>query len=171
MQKASVEAIVRSLNENGVRYLIVGGLAVVAHGYVRFTADFDVVLDLEVGNVQRALNVFKALGYVPRVPVPIEQFAEANLRESWVRDKGMVAFSLRSDLHPMTEVDIFAHNPFDFEEVFTRSIEKNVFGNVTARFIGIDDLLQLKRQANRSKDVVDIEKLEQIKERMNHDSA
>jgi hypothetical protein len=60
-----------------VRYLIVGGLAVVAHGYVRFTADFDVVLDLEAENVQRALGVFKSLGYVPRVPVPIEQFAEA----------------------------------------------------------------------------------------------
>jgi hypothetical protein len=34
-----IETIVRALNESGVRYLIAGGLAVVAHGYVRFTAE------------------------------------------------------------------------------------------------------------------------------------
>ncbi len=41
MERGSVEAIVAALNENQVQYLIVGGLAVVAHGYVRFTADVD----------------------------------------------------------------------------------------------------------------------------------
>jgi len=45
--KRSVEAIVDALNAAGVRYLIAGGLAVVAHGYVRFTADVDLILDLE----------------------------------------------------------------------------------------------------------------------------
>lgn len=39
MKRDSVVAIVQALNENEVQYLIVGGLAVVAHGYVRFTAD------------------------------------------------------------------------------------------------------------------------------------
>lgn len=47
MERRSVEAIVRALNDAGVRYLIAGGVAVVAHGYVRFTADLDVILDLE----------------------------------------------------------------------------------------------------------------------------
>ena len=39
MQKNSVVEVVRSLNDSGVRYLIAGGLAVVAHGYLRLTAD------------------------------------------------------------------------------------------------------------------------------------
>jgi len=43
----SLETIVRALDGARVRYLIVGGLAVVAHGYVRFTADVDLVLDPE----------------------------------------------------------------------------------------------------------------------------
>lgn len=43
MEKNSVEAIVGALNEAGVRYLIVGGMAVVAHGYLRFTADLDLM--------------------------------------------------------------------------------------------------------------------------------
>ena len=39
MERRSIEVIIRALNEAHVRYLIAGGLAVVAHGYVRFTAD------------------------------------------------------------------------------------------------------------------------------------
>ena len=55
MKLADVEAILRALNDADVRYLIVGGLAVVAHGYVRYTADVDLVLDLERDNALRAM--------------------------------------------------------------------------------------------------------------------
>jgi len=41
VEKRSVEAIIGALNAARVRYLVAGGLAVVAHGYVRFTADID----------------------------------------------------------------------------------------------------------------------------------
>jgi len=47
MKLADVAAILRALNDADVRYLIVGGLAVIAHGYVRYTADLDIVLRLE----------------------------------------------------------------------------------------------------------------------------
>jgi hypothetical protein len=47
MERRSVETIMEALNHAGVRYLVVGGLAVVAHGVVRFTADIDLVLDPE----------------------------------------------------------------------------------------------------------------------------
>ena len=54
MERRSVESLVRALNEAGVRYLIVGGLAVVAHGHARFTGDVDLVVDLEADNARRA---------------------------------------------------------------------------------------------------------------------
>jgi len=44
MEVRSVEAIVRALNTAEVEYLIVGGLAVNAHGFVRLTRDVDLVL-------------------------------------------------------------------------------------------------------------------------------
>jgi hypothetical protein len=47
MQRRSIEAIVQALDAANVRYLIAGGLAVVAHGHLRFTADVDLVLDPE----------------------------------------------------------------------------------------------------------------------------
>ena len=70
MQKQSVETILGALNRARVRYLVVGGLAVVAHGYVRFTADLDLVLDPERESLRRAIYALTALGYRPRAPAP-----------------------------------------------------------------------------------------------------
>jgi predicted nucleotidyltransferase len=47
MEVRSIEAIVKSLNDAGVKYLIVGGLAVIAHGFVRLARDTNIVLQLE----------------------------------------------------------------------------------------------------------------------------
>ncbi len=47
MKVDDIRTILRALNDADVRYLIVGGLAVVAHGYVRFTQDIDLVIQLE----------------------------------------------------------------------------------------------------------------------------
>ena len=44
MESRSIETIIRTLNDHQIQYLIVGGLAVVAHGYVRFTAGVDLIL-------------------------------------------------------------------------------------------------------------------------------
>ena len=66
MEKHSVEAIVGALNAANVRYLVAGGLAVVAHGFVRFTADIDLIVDLEPANVTRAIAALDGLDYRPR---------------------------------------------------------------------------------------------------------
>ena len=65
MKVDDVRTILRALNDANVRYLIVGGLAVVAHGYVRFTQDIDLVVQLERENVLRAMNALTAIGYRP----------------------------------------------------------------------------------------------------------
>lgn len=46
MRVASIEAIVRALNAADVPFAVVGGLAVVAHGYGRQTQDLDLVIQL-----------------------------------------------------------------------------------------------------------------------------
>ena len=50
MRLQDIEAIVRALNGAEALYLIVGGLAVVAHGYPRLTVDLDIVLNLKHEN-------------------------------------------------------------------------------------------------------------------------
>jgi hypothetical protein len=73
---ASFEAIVRALSEAGVRYLVAGGLAVNAHGYLRFTKDADFVIELIPDNIKRVFAALETLGYRPLAPVTAEQFAD-----------------------------------------------------------------------------------------------
>ena len=92
MKLADVEAILRALNDAEVRYLIVGGLAVIAHGYVRLTVDVDIVLNLQRDNVLRALRALEKIDYRPLVPVQQLDFADEKVRESWRTEKNMIVF-------------------------------------------------------------------------------
>ena len=121
MKVASLQAIIAALNGAEVRYLIVGGLAVVAHGYVRYTVDVDLIIALDPENTRRALGALEQLGYRPRVPVAMLDFADAQIREGWIRDKGMVVFQLVSDEHIETNVDVFVRVPFDFETQWAKA--------------------------------------------------
>ena len=82
MKLESVSAIVEALNGAKVRYLVVGGLAVVAHGYLRFTNDVDLVIQLEPDNIRRTFEALSRLGYRPGVPITAEQFADAGNRHT-----------------------------------------------------------------------------------------
>lgn len=159
MQRKSVTALIQALSAADVRYLLVGGLAVVAHGYVRFTADVDVVLDLQDNNVRRAIAALTGLGYRPHAPVPFEDFLDPTKRADWVRDKGLTVFSLSSPEHPATEIDLFVEAPFDFDEAYTRAVRMELAPDVTATFVGLDDLLVLKQRAGRPQDTLDIQQL------------
>ena len=156
--------IVRGLNEAGVRYLVVDGLAVNAHGYFRATVDVDLILQLEPDNVLAAVKVLKGMGYSPRVPVPIEAFADAAKRQSWMTEKHMLVFSLRSEAHAETEVDLFVNDPLGFDRAYKESVRKEIAPDLTATICSFDDLLKLKRDANRDKDRLDIQKLMEIRE-------
>ena len=160
MEKRSVEIIIRRFNESGARYVVVGGVAVAAHGYVRFTADLDLMLDLgDEENVRLAIQILKDEGFVPRIPVAIEAFADTAMRESWVRDKNMLAYGLDSDKHPMTHVDLFAHNVLDFKGTFNDAERIELFADLPVVVISLEGLIYLKELAGRAQDKLDIEKL------------
>lgn len=166
MERRSVEAIVRALNEAGARYLIAGGLAVVAHGYVRFTADLDLILDMSEENVRRALDALKSLDYRPRAPVALTDFASADKRAEWAREKQMTVFSLHSPDHPATEVDLFVEPPLDFEQAYATSAPLEVAEGVQATFLSLDDLVSVKRDAGRAQDLKDVDRLLSIRKAM-----
>lgn len=157
MEAGSVQAIVRTLNQAGVRYLVVGGLAVVAHGYVRFTKDIDLVLAPEEANTRRALAALKQLGYRPMVPVPIEDFADAAKRKRWANEKNATVFPLYSDDHRLTPVELFVEEPFDFERAY---VDEEIASGIEAVFVGLTDLIAMKRRAGRPEDLIDIAQLE-----------
>lgn len=159
MEAGSVEAIVRAFNARGIRYLIAGGLAVVAHGYVRFRADMNLILDLAPGNLAQALDVLAELEYRPRAPVPLDAFADPEQRARWVQEKGLTVFSLYSPRRPATEVDVFVEPPFDFDAAYRSAEQMEISLGTPATFIGFDDLVRLKERAARPQDRLDVEKL------------
>ena len=152
------ETIFRALGNAGVRYLTVGGVAVVLHGSPRFTADLDLVLDLETENLRRALLALGALGYRPRAPVPLHDFADPAKRQEWIDTKGLTVLSLWSPLLPATEVDLFVEDPFHSGGAFDRAVEADL-GTVTAMVVSKADLIEMKRVAGRPKDLEDIRML------------
>ena len=158
MKLASFEALVAALENASVRYLVAGGLAVNAHGYLRFTKDVDVVVQLVPDNIERAFAALSTLGYRPMVPISAMQFADAAQRQSWIRDKGMQVLQFWSDAHRETPIDMFVREPFVFEEEFTRSLVKSL-GSAAVHFVTIPTLIRMKEEAGRAQDKIDIDQL------------
>jgi len=170
MKADSVRAVIDALHEAGARYLIVGGLAVVAHGYLRYTVDLDLVIALDADNVRRSTRALASLGYRPLMPVQIEDLEDARIREVWVREKGMVVFQLVSDRHPETPVDLFVAEPFDFEVQYAQAARLQLPGNLDAPVLALDQLLAMKARVDRPKDRVDVDHLRKLHEPPTHDS-
>jgi len=156
-----IERVFEALNRAHVRYLVAGGVAVVLHGYLRTTADLDLIVQLEPENTRRALRVLGELGYEPRAPVPSEQFADAGVRERWIRDKGLEVFSLWSRKTPGLEVDLFVREPFDFDHVY-ESAHVVQLETTTVRPVPRLLLIEMKKRVGRPRDLEDVEALEQL---------
>ena len=154
--------IFRALHGAEVRYLVVGGVAVVLHGHPRFTADLDLVLDLDETNTLAAIAALEGLEYQARAPVPLHDFAKEQMRRAWIEDKGLTVFSLWSPKHPGTEVDLFVQEPLDFGEAWQRRVDAVLPDGTTVHIVSLDDLRNLKQAAGRPRDLDDLEKLEEI---------
>lgn len=158
------EPVFLALNEAGVRYVIVGGLAVVLQGHLRVTVDVDIVLDLEPASARKAMEALKSIGMKARAPVDPAAFADPVQRESWIEDKGLTVFSLYSPTDPLLILDLFVRSPVPFEELWSRS-RKIDLGSLSVQVCSIDDLIAMKRSVARPQDLLDIEALEALKKR------
>jgi hypothetical protein len=162
MEKHSVELIVQALNSNQVRYLIAGGLAVVAHGYVRFTADLDLLLAMDAENLAAAVSALQRLNYRPRAPVDFEHFIDSVHRRQWIEEKGLTVFSLYSPDHAATEIDLFVDPPLVFADAYVRAARMEVSPGIIATFCSLSDLIDLKHKAGRPVDREDIAQLRKL---------
>ncbi len=163
MEKRSVEAVLERLIEDRARFLVVGGVAVVAHGFVRGTKDLDLLLDLTPDQLPRTLKVLADLGYRPVVPVPLDQFADPEARARWRREKDAKVFPLYSDRHPTLGIDLFLESPLPFDQAWEHVAWFDLRPGLRVPFVGLDDLLTMKRAAGRPQDVVDVETLEELR--------
>jgi predicted nucleotidyltransferase len=163
MKKSAFDQIARALNEAQVPFIVVGGLAVNAHGYGRTTFDVDLVMRLAPDTVQHAFAALAAIDYHPAVPITAEQFGDAQLRETLRAEKGMLVLKFWSDQHRETPLDVFVTEPFAFEEEYLAAMIHESAPGIPVRIVRYDTLLQMKREAGRGQDLADISELEFIR--------
>jgi hypothetical protein len=148
----------------GVRYVVVGGMAVVMSGHVRATVDLDVVVDLAPDAAGLAMDALAGLGLLPRVPITPRDFADPDVRASWIRDKHMQVLSFFDPQHPAREVDVFVTYPLDFEVLVASAVPTRV-GHLTVPVAAKQHLIEMKQAAGRPRDLDDIAALQRLIER------
>lgn len=148
---AGPESIFASLAAHGVDFVVIGGLAAVAHGSRRVTRDVDIVVRPEDENLARleaALGELRAVKLLPGAAHdPIEP-----------ADVAMIA--LGTTLHSRSaagRLDIVGSpvGAAPFADLWARSVVVPV-GGVEVRVCGLDDLIAMKRAAGRPLDLQDI---------------
>jgi hypothetical protein len=157
-----IAELLQALSEGEVQYVLVGGIAVQLHGYMRSTFDIDLVLAMNDENLVRFIDVAKRFGLIPSIPVPIDSLRNASQIEQWHREKGMLAFALREPQVGGGVVDILVRPEVPFEQLMQNAVAGELFAQ-HVWIASIDDLLKMKRVANRPKDQLDIAALEKIK--------
>jgi hypothetical protein len=162
MRVSSLETIFRALNEARAEYLVVGGVAVLAHGHVRYTHDLDLVLNLSSPLLSDTLNALKRLGFRPRIPVDALDFANAENRARWREEKGMMVFNLFSEQIPDVTIDIFPSEPFDFATEYAQAKMYPMTSGLLVPIVSLSQLITMKREAARPQDLIDIDKLGKI---------
>jgi hypothetical protein len=157
------ERVFKALEEKGVRYAVAGGVALVLHGVVRFTADLDLIVDLSRGNLERFLEVMRGLGCRPRNPVDAADLLDPAKRQAWKREKSMQVFSFVDPAQPMSLIDVFLDEPIPFAELDAAMVRMTAKGT-TIPVVSAEHLKRIKRISGRPQDLADIEALESLEE-------
>jgi len=155
--------LLKILAESEVDYVLVGGLAVALHGYARTTMDVDIVLAMNPDNLARFISGARLAGLHPTIPVAIESLAR-DLIEQWHRDKGMLAFSLRTAETQATVIDVLIRPVVAYADLRRDALVVAV-GPYAIPVASIDHLIAMKSGTGRNKDAIDIEELEKLRRR------
>ncbi|MBU1262903.1 hypothetical protein KKG61_02135 [bacterium] len=161
--------LLEELYKDGIRYLIVGGLAVNLHGVPRVTQDIDIVIAMERENILKLNAVLKKLGYKPRLPVNPDDMVNSKIVKDWVVNKNLKAFSFYHQKENYKVVDIVLVHQLDFEDAFkNKSVKKAQ--NIEIYLVSIDDLIKMKKSAGRSQDSSDVKMLKKVKRYIGEDN-
>ena len=150
------------LNKQKVKYIVVGGIAVNLYGYARFTGDLDILLLLDEKNLKKMDLAMKKLKYTERLPVSILELKDKKKVKKWLKEKNLRAFSFVPQNDNPLQIDIITEESLKFETFSKNKIIKKM-ENTNIPLIHINDLIKMKKAANRRKDIDDLEALIQLK--------
>ncbi len=153
-------ALFRRLHEANVRYVVVGGFAVIAHGFQRFTKDLDICPDSAPANLARLAAMLAEVGarHVGLGDFGPEEFPFDPTDPSQLAEGGN--FRLET---PLGDLDVMQWIPGvpgerAFDHLARKSMTAAVHG-VPVAVCSLEDLRAMKRAAARPQDLIDLERL------------
>ena len=136
--------LLRLFNAGRVRYLVVGGFAVIQYAEPRFTADLDLWVGTDPRNAGAVYEALREFG-APLSGLTADDFAE----EGYFYQMGV----------PPVRVDVLMGIPgIGFEEAWARRVEID-FDGLPVPFISREDLITAKRASGRPQDMIDVQSL------------
>ena len=135
--------LLNTFNEHGVKYLVVGGFAVMLYSEPRYTKDLDIWVEVSAENASRVFAALRDFG------APLEGITERDFTEEGFYQMGRP---------PGRIVVMMTLDGVDFDTAWeNRTSDK--FRGVPVNFIGKEDLIHNKELAGRHQDLADIEKI------------
>ena len=145
MLNPDFKEFIRLLNDNDVRYLVVGGYAVALHGYPRYTTDIDIWIWLDEGNANRIIKVLEQFGF-GSLKLEVQDFLVPNQ----IIQLG----------YPPARIDLITSLAgVSFEECYALRVLVPI-DDIVVNFIDLENLKKNKEASGRLQDLADLENLE-----------
>jgi predicted nucleotidyltransferase len=141
--------LIAALNEREIPYVIIGGFAVIANGYVRSTEDLDVLVPGSAETTAAVEAICRELGGTDRDggELPAGRFTGDQHVRAHTR-------------HGILDIVPEGESPLSFDEIAAGAFEIDVEGH-RARVAGLAHLVALKRLGGRTRDQADLEALQE----------
>jgi hypothetical protein len=155
-------ALLSTLSEHGVEFIVIGGFSLAAHGHIRATKDIDVVPAPAPENLARLADALADLG---AEVIGVEEFAPEELPfradvEGLSQGGNWVLRTRLGRLDVMQEIA----GVKGYEQLRDGAVELDVPGlDATVLASGLDDVIAMKRAAGREQDMIDIADLERAR--------
>lgn len=152
----NLNKLLKKLLESNIDFVIVGGFAGVVHGATQVTQDLDICLLIDDKKINALRQCLKDIHPKHRMLPKKPSFLE--IPESTKNIKNLY---LETDLGV---VDIISEvtNVGDFKRVEKKSISVSLFGH-NCKVISLDDLIEVKKNLGRAKDIALYHELLEIK--------
>ncbi|GHB26307.1 DUF6036 family nucleotidyltransferase [Mongoliitalea lutea] len=138
---------IESLNKFDVEYILIGGYAVVLHGYHRTTGDLDIWVNQTESNFNKLLKAFSFFGF-PTHAIDLKRFLNAD-------DYNVFTFG-----RPPMAIDIVTSiQGVDFENAM-KNIKKIEVQGIEINLLSMSDLVSTKKASGRYKDLDDLDNLD-----------